>query len=74
MVFGILLVPPGVVGVDEPVPDMAVAIGAVHGSVVCQAKNPAVGKLGPPVQGIPRRGTERRVTGTGTNMPLHYRG
>lgn len=74
MVAGVLPVPPQVAGVDELVPDMAVAIGVVRGSVKGQAQNRAVGKLGVPVEGIPRRGKEKRVTGTGTSTLQHCRG
>jgi hypothetical protein len=55
MAAGFLLGPSQVVGVDGPVPDMAVAIGAVRGSAMGQAQNLVVGKSGVPVEGIPRR-------------------
>ena len=74
VVAGILLVPLQVVGVDGSVPGMAAAIGVVHGSVMGQAQNRAAGKLGAPVEGIPRRGKETRVTGTGTSTLQHCRG
>ena len=74
MVVGFLLVPPQAAGVDKLVPDMAVATGAVRGSVMGQAQNREVGKSGPPVEGIPHRGREIRVTDTGTSMPQRCRG
>ena len=63
-----------VVGVGGPVPDMVVAIGAVRGSVMGQGQSLVAGKPGDPVQGIPRKGRERRVTGTDTNTLPRYRG
>ena len=74
MVPGFLLVPLQAVGVDKPVPDMAVAIGAVRGSVTGQAQNRAVGKSGDLVEGIPHRGKETRATDTGTSTLLRCRG
>lgn len=74
MVDGFLPVHPRVVEVDNLVPGMAVAIGAVRGSVMGQAQNRAVGKSGDPVEGIPRRGKETRATDTDRNTLLHCRG
>lgn len=55
-------------GVDEPVPDMAVAIEEVRGSVKGQAQNQAVGRQGVLVESIPGRSKEIRATDTGTSM------
>ena len=73
MVAAFLPVPPQVVGADKPVPDMVVAIGAVHGSVMGQAQIRVVGRSGGPVEGIRRRGKEIRATDTGTSTPQHCR-
>lgn len=71
---GFLLSPSQVVGVGGPVPDMAVAIEAVRGSVMGQGQSLAVGKLEVPVEDIPDRGKGRRATDTGTNTLPRYRG
>ena len=74
MVTGFPLVPPRFVGVKKWVPDTAVAIGGVHGSVTGQAQNRVVGKLEVPVEGIPGRDKERHGTDTGTNMLQRCKG
>lgn len=74
MVAESLPVPPQIVGADKPVPHRVVAIGGVHGSAMGQARNRVAGKPGAPVEGIPRRGKETRVTDTGTSTPQRYRG
>lgn len=60
--------------VDEPVPDMGVAIGAHRDSVMDQVQSRAVGRLGVPVEGIPGRGKETLVIDTGTSMLQRCRG
>lgn len=74
MAAGFLLGPSQVVGVDGSVPDMAVAIGAVRGSVMGQGQNLVADKSGVHVERIPGRGKERRVTDIGTNTLPRYRG
>lgn len=71
---GFLLVPPQLVGVDELVLGMAVAIGAARGSVTGRAQNRVVDRLGVLVEGIPGRSRETRVTDTGRSMPQRCRG
>jgi len=74
VVTGFLLVPPRFVGVRESVPDTAVAIGGVHGSVTGQAQNRVVGKLEVPVEGIPDRDKGRHGTDTGTSTLRRCKG
>jgi hypothetical protein len=65
--LGLLLAPPRLVGVNEPVPDMAVAIGEVRGNAKGQAQNQAADKQGVLVEGIPGRSKEIRATDTDTS-------
>lgn len=59
---------------DEPVPDMGVAIGAARDNVMGRAQNQAMGRLGFHVEGIPRRSKETRVIDTGKSILQHHRG
>lgn len=72
--LGFLLVSPQLVAMDEPVPDMAVAIGAASGSVTGQVQNRAVGTSGVPVEGTPGRGKGSYVIDTGMSMLQRCRG
>jgi hypothetical protein len=72
-VTGFLLVP-RLVGMDQSVPDMVVAIGEVRGSVKVEGQNQSVNKQGVLVEGIPSRGKERRATDTGTSRLQRCKG